>query len=192
MVMRKRKTKKTAAQLWAPLAEVIHLTYRKVTKAQIAAGEKALGVNFPRSYVELVTTVGAPAVTPRKISGQTDVWNMGFAVLKPAEIVKYTRMLRRAPNKDAAFDADELANAKRDVARAIWFQTEYTADDGFVWLTDMRNRAGEMQCGGYAHDYLYELGWTKDGAVYDSFLAVQEHATELIREHTEQHGAFRW
>src|SRR5882672_2052759 len=42
MRQRSRASAKSAAELWASLADVIHLTYRKVTKTQIASAEKAL------------------------------------------------------------------------------------------------------------------------------------------------------
>ena len=190
MAKQRRTAGKSAAEHWAPLAKIIGLTYRKVTKVDVVAAEKALKLKLPRSYVELVTTVGAPAVAARSGSDAKHLENLGFAVLRPAEIVKLTRALRRAPSENEAFDADELAHAKRDVANAIWFQTQRDASDGFVWLLDTLDATGEMRCGDYAHDYLYELQWTDGAATFDSFTAVQAHVAAQILEHTRQHGTF--
>lgn len=175
-------------QTWSSLAKIIHLTYRKTTKREVALAEQALKVELPPSYKELVTSVGAPAIAARNDLNPKLVENLAYAVLLPAEIVKWTRRLRRSPNADEAFDEAELAHGRASTKNAIWFQLQADPSDGFVWLLDSRRADGEMRCGDYAHDYLYELDWKTAG--WDSFATVQTHVAARVREHVKEHGKF--
>lgn len=182
----------TPAQLWASLADRIHLHHRKVTRAEIKAAEKALGVKLPPSYVELVTSVGAPAIAPPKRSPSKNVENLGYAVLTPPEIVKYTRLLRRAPERDQAEDDEQLESTRKYVDGAIWFQLGANAGEGFVFLLDQPTRGGEMRVGAYSHDYLYELDWKNPATGWKSFTDSTKHVVEEVYRHTEEHGLFTW
>ena len=185
--------KRTPAKLWASVADRIHLLYRKVSLAQVRTAERELRVKLPPSYIELVTTVGAPAIAPRK-GNDKHVENLGYAVLRPAEIVKWTRAMRRSPARDQAEDDAQFESTKKNLARAVLFQLGSNASDGYVFLTDKVDARGEMRVADFAHDYLYELAWSKlhPGVVFKSFRDSTEYVIERIAEHVTQYGAFVW
>jgi hypothetical protein len=181
------------AKIWKGLESELHLVYRPVKRDQIARGEDQLGVEFPRSYKELVLDRGAPGIAPRR-DQKPCLENLGYGVMTPPEIVTWTRDLRRAPDPDMADDEEAYEATKANLNRAVWFQLGAHASEGFVWLTDHRSRTtGEMWVADYNYQWMYELQWDKLSAVvWPSLEKSTAHVAKQIRAHTAEHGKFTW
>lgn len=167
-----------APELWRRLEQRgATVVRRKVTEKAIAAAERALRFAFPPSYRALVAD-GAPAIG-RDPKAPADA--LSYAVLVPSEVVTFTRELRDSLEPDMFEDPASLPRVRTQLANAVWFQLGADAGEGFVFLLDTRDRAGEMRIGDYSHDYLEELDWSrKSRVVYRSLAAATAHAAERI------------
>ena len=173
------------AALWKGLeAEGVTVHYRPVTKAEIAKAETTLKCKFPPSYVELVTTVGAPGVINPHLPPRCDPeipWNMICAVLTPAEIAKLTRELRCGFDPDMFEDPETFPRLRRQFAQAIFFQYDSDPNNGFVFLLNTVDERGEPKVGEYVHDYLDEIDWDAGDAVLASMWEATRKAIENIK-----------
>lgn len=180
----------SAAAIWKALEKQgAAVIYRATTSKDIAAAEKALGVRLPPSYVELVTTLGAPAIAVRVPRvDRKNPQNMPYAMLLPQEIVRETRRLRRELEADQLDEPEDYDRVKRELDRAVFFQFGSNAGEGFVWLSDTVDAHGEMIVGDFSHDYIEELDWQPNGAVFPSLAAATARIAEGIREHLESYS----
>ena len=176
----------SAVAIWQDLeARGARVRYRPVTPAEIAAAEKELSITLPASYVELVTTLGAPAVLPRlpPRADPTLPENLDFTVLTPAEIVDRTYELRDSIEPALFEDPGAVDRVQDQLDEAVLFQYGLDAGEGFVFLLDTATEAGDMKVADYSHEYLEELDWSADSkTVYASFDAAQARAAEQILE----------
>lgn len=177
---------KSAIEIWQELqTKGARVRYRPVTRDEIAAAEKELSLRLPPSYVELVTTLGAPAVLPRlpPRADPTLPENLDFTVLTPAEIVEKTYELRDSIEPALFEDPSSVERVQDQLDEAVLFQYGLDAGEGFVFLLDTVDESGEMKVADYSHEYLEELDWAPDSAaVFASFAAAQARAAEQIVE----------
>jgi hypothetical protein len=174
----------------------VQVQYRPVTAAEVSAAEAALGCVLPASYVELVTSVGAPSLLPLGESDLSTAWNLPFAVLTPAEIVELTTDWRTSDVVSDPEMFEEPESSERvaaQLAQAVFFQLQDDPNNAFVFLL---GSGDEPRVADFAHDYLEELDWdadpTPDGPVWDSFSALSEHLVTLITELAEgEYRSFR-
>jgi hypothetical protein len=164
------------------------VVYRPVAPADLSEAEAALGFAFPPSYVELVTSVGAPALSARAVPGLdlTSAWNLPYAVLTPGEAVQLTTDWRTSDVVSDPEMFDDPASSSRlsaSLSSAVFFQLHDDPNDAFVFLVG--SEGVEPQVADFAHDYLEELDWTRapsaDGPVWTSFATLTEHLAAKIR-----------
>ncbi len=179
----------TPLATWKALEAVgVSVVYRPVSLADVRDAEAALSFGFPPSYVELVTSVGAPALSPRAVPGldPTLAWNLPYAVLTPSEAVQLTTGWRTS---DVVADPemfDDPASSHRlsmMLRGAVFFQLQNDPNNAFVFLTGPS--AAEPQVADFTHDYLEELDWAQApslrGPVWNSFATLTEHLAAEIR-----------
>lgn len=135
-----------------------------------------------------MTTLGAPGIGPRVPDASPRlVENLPYAVLTPREIVTWTRRMRRI-DSDMLDGDDLLEPTRRQLRGAVFFQIGGNAGEGFVFLLDTVDAAGEMRVGDYAHDYLGEVDWTVEpggGGVFASLAASTAWVAGRIEEHLD-------
>lgn len=177
---------KSAVEIWQQLqAKGARVRYRAVSAEDIEAAEKELSLRFPPAYVELVTTLGAPAVLPRlpPRADPTDPDNLDYTMLVPSEIVDRTFELRDSVEPELFEDPASVERVREQLDEAVFFQIGIDAGEGFVWLLETQDESSEMHVGDYSHEYLEELDWAPGSeAVFTSFRASQERVAELIVE----------
>ena len=164
------------------------VVYRPVSLADVRDAEAALSFSFPPSYVELVTSAGAPALPPRAVPGldPTLAWNLPYAVLTPSEAVQLTTDWRTSDvvaDPEMFEDPTSSPRLSAMLSRAVFFQLQTDPNDAFVFLVGPGG--AEPQVADFAHDYLEELDWAQApsarGPVWTSFATLTEHLAAEIR-----------
>ena len=172
---------------WRAIAAAgIEVIYRPVTPDEVSQAEAELGWSLPASYVELVLSVGAPALVPRGEADTAKAWNLPFAVLTPAEIVELTTEWRTSDVVSDPEMFEEPESSERvaaQLANAVFFQLQDDPNNAFVFLL---GTGDEPQVADFAHDYLEELDWdaepAEDGPVWESFAALSRSLVSQITE----------
>jgi hypothetical protein len=113
------------------------VSFTPVTRADVAAAEKRLGVQLPPSYVKLVTEVGAFRIT----GTEGRFW---YPLLAPAEIVEHTLAARAAAGRDKAL---------QDL---VFFQGNMYLDNFYCFVVSTKRANGEMAIDAYYHDDPFE------------------------------------
>lgn len=184
-------SRESAIDIWRRLeAKGARVRYRPVTRADIEKAEAQLKVRLPPSYVELVTTLGAPAVLPRLPPGADPkrAENLDFTVLIPREIVKWTKELRRSLDPDMFEEPESLERVRKQLANAIFFQFGLDAGEGFVFLVDTADASGEMKVADYSHEYIEELDWGPESAVvFASLAAATANAATQVEDSWDEY-----
>lgn len=181
---------RTAVTIWQDLEKRgARVRYRSVSIEDIAAAEKELSIRLPRSYVELVTTLGAPAVLPRlrPRADASQPENLDFTVLTPTEIVEKTYELRDSIEPQLFEDPAAVERVQDALDECVLFQYGLDAGEGFVFLldadTDVAAAHGEMKVAEYSNETLEDLDWDPQGsAVLASFTAAQARVAEQVIE----------
>lgn len=164
------------------------VVYRPVSPADVRNAEAALSFTFPPSYVELVTSVGAPALAPRAVPGldPTLAWNLPFAVLTPSEAVQLTTDWRTSDvvaDPNMFDDPTSSPRLSAMLSSAVFFQLQADPNDAYVFLAGPGG--AEPHVADFTHDYLEELDWTQaptaGGPVWTSFATLTEHLAAKIR-----------
>lgn len=185
---------RTAVTIWQDLEKRgARVRYRSVSIDDIAAAEKELSIRLPPSYVELVTTLGAPAVLPRlrPRADPSQPENLDFTVLTPSEIVEKTYELRDSIEPQLFEDPAAVERVQDALDECVLFQYGLDAGEGFVFLldtdtdtdTDAAAAHGEMKVAEYSNETLEDLDWDPQGsAVLASFTAAQARVAEQVIE----------
>ena len=177
---------RSAVAIWKELeAKGARVRYRPVTQEEVDAAEQELSVSLPPSYVELVRTLGAPAVLPR-LPPRSDPGlpeNLDFTMLTPGEIVERTYELRASLEPALFEDPASVERVQDQLDECVLFQLGLDAGEGFVFLLDTGADPGEMVVADYSQESLEELDWDPvSGTVWPSFAAAQAHVAEQIIE----------
>jgi hypothetical protein len=173
------KAHPTPIATWRRIAKTgVRLAYAPVLAEEITRAEQALQFTFPQSYVELVTSLGAPRLATFPPGGEKHVENYPYAVLTPKEVVKFTRQHRRI-NKTMLDDEKNYERVSAQLRKIVVFQLQCDASNVFVWLESKR---GEPRVADLAHDYLEELDWSEGGVTWSSFAASMAFVEDQIQE----------
>jgi hypothetical protein len=181
----KSKVNSTPLATWRRIAKTgVRIDYAPVLVEEIASAEQILQFTFPRSYVDLVTALGAPRLATFPPGGARRVENYPYAVLTPVEVVEFTRRHRRV-SKTMLEDENSYARVCAQLQRIIVFQLQCDASNVFVWLETQK---GEPRVADLAHDYLEELDWSENGASWNSFAASMVFVEQQIQENLRDYG----